>query len=105
VAAFGSPEHRAKVSASVKKWLSEKEVHPLWKGDEAAITTKHIWLDRHFPKKGRCERCFKSGKTDRAFLRYPRPYTRDPLDYIELCRSCHMTFDGITQERPRRAVH
>jgi len=38
-------------------------------------------------------------KTDYAFLRYPHPYTRDILDYIELCRSCHVTFDLLTGQR------
>lgn len=40
---------------------------------------------------GRCSNCGKVGRTDMAYKHHPAPYTRNPDDYHELCRSCHKT--------------
>ena len=55
----------------------------------------HQWLRRHFPLTGTCKECGSdASRTERAFRLHPAPYTRDPRDYRELCRRCHVAFDG-----------
>jgi hypothetical protein len=79
------------------------ERHPLWKGTEASYNTIHRWLQRNYPKTGVCARCWKRRKTDYAFLHYPLPHTRDIRDYIELCPSCHITYDYLTGQREEKS--
>lgn len=64
------------------------------------LANVHAWLNRWYPKAGRCERCGKNGRTDYAFRRHPEPYTHNRADYLELCRRCHMALDIATGVRP-----
>jgi hypothetical protein len=97
----GSPEHREKVSAGITEhWKTRErraqsgEKNTAWKGDNVGWNAIHWWLRRNFPKERKCEECGIEGKTDYAFLHHPRPYTRVREDYRELCRRCHLAFDG-----------
>ena len=96
----GSPEHREKISAAVTEhWKTRPrpdqrgELNPRWAGDNASGNGMHTWVRKNFVKSGVCSKCGKEGKTDRAFLRHPEPYTRNIEDYAEMCRSCHMRMD------------
>jgi NUMOD3 motif len=83
-------------SAETRRRMSESkrgELNPRWKGDGVGFHALHRWLNRNFPKAGVCEECGHEGKTEHAFKRHPEPYTREPDDYRELCRSCHLKFD------------
>lgn len=64
-----------------------------WKGDQVKYISLHVWLLRHYPKIGKCEKCNKEGKTDHAYKYNPKPYTRNREDYMELCRGCHVRYD------------
>jgi hypothetical protein len=75
------------------------EGNPAWKGDEASYSAIHKWLSRHCEKEGVCEECGREGRTEWAFLRWPKPVTRLREDYRELCRRCHQDFDASTGER------
>jgi len=70
--------------------------HPAWwKGDAAGYRAIHTYLQKHFPKTGICDECGKSGEaTDHALLK-GHTHSRDRADYRELCRSCHMIYDGV----------
>ena len=83
-----SEETKRRVGAS---HFGEKSV--TWKGDDADYNTIHRWLRKHFPKTGRCEHCGLDKKTDWA--NRSGDYRRDRDDYLELCRSCHVKYDGI----------
>lgn len=69
--------------------------HPAWwKGDEAGYRAVHTYLSKHFPKTGVCDECGISATTDHALIE-GRSYSRDRSDYRELCRRCHMLYDGV----------
>jgi hypothetical protein len=55
-------------------------------------------VERHHPKTGICEQCGKLGDTDYAKIE-GREYTRNREDYQELCRKCHVNYDGIGGSR------
>ena len=54
----------------------------------------HKWLRAHFPLRGVCSDCGAEKRTHRAYRLHPKPYTKNPDDYIELCPKCHAKFDG-----------
>lgn len=80
-------------TTALKSRQKSGESNPRWKGDDASSGSIHFYLARAFPKKDKCERCGKRGKTDYAFLRHPHPHSRERKDYIEACRSCHLRMD------------
>jgi hypothetical protein len=73
-----------------------------WKGGAANYSTIHEWLRKHFPKTGCCEKCGRVGRTDWAFLFHPQSHTRNRDDYIELCRSCHLSLDEAVTGRAKK---
>lgn len=85
--------HNSRLSSNFTRRDQTRERNSGWLGDNASGNGIHTWLRKNFPKAGACSNCGTKGKTDRAFLRHPEPYTRDTSDYAELCRSCHIRFD------------
>lgn len=67
------------------------EEHPQWKGDEIGYFALHMWLARVKPKTGHCEDCGAGRYTEYANISYE--YRRDPDDYRELCKPCHVRQD------------
>ena len=61
-------------------------------GSDAAYRSIHNWMERRYPKTGRCEHCGISGATDYAAIDHA--YTRNREDWLELCRACHIILDG-----------
>lgn len=100
------PETRAKLSANR---LGAK--HPLygkrgdqmgnWKGDKAGYDAIHRWLRNNKERTGECEFCAKTpppakdGRASTHFANISGEYRRDIDDYLELCVSCHKTFDHL----------
>jgi hypothetical protein len=66
---------------------------PWWKGDDVGYRAVHTYMQKHFPKTGVCEGCGGSAKTDYALIA-GRTYSRERVDYRELCRPCHLEYDG-----------
>ena len=66
---------------------------PWWKGDAAGYGALHRWLRAHYPKAGTCEQCGKAGPTDYSLIK-GRQHGRNRADYRELCRKCHVAYDG-----------
>jgi len=62
-----------------------------WKGEEAGYFVKHTWINKHYPKKGRCYFCGQKRFTHYANI--SGEYKRDIKDFVELCVSCHKKFD------------
>src|SRR5215475_7317987 len=56
---------------------------PWWKGDDAGYRAKHTYVNKHFPKQGKCEHCEEIKPTDYALIK-GREYSRDRSDYLEL---------------------
>lgn len=83
----------------LKGWrLGEKrpsisnEKHPKWKGDDVGYRVAHKYIRVHNPKPKLCEICNMKPSYDLAF-KYAIGYSRNPSDYMWLCRSCHESRD------------
>jgi len=68
------------------------EQHHRWKGEDVGYRALHIWLAKTKTKTGVCSRCHAQRYTEWANLTDRN--SRDPDDYIELCKPCHMRQDG-----------
>lgn len=77
---------------------------PWWRGDDASYGAIHTWLRKRFPKSGVCDECRREVVTTDYALIHGREYSRDRADYRELCRKCHVAYDGIGGSRWRGVV-
>jgi hypothetical protein len=68
--------------------------------DRDGYSTLHRWVQRHFERRGRCERCGHVGRTEWASIDHV--YTRKREDWLELCKRCHADFDGVEPPRWNR---
>lgn len=75
------------------RWMRHGD--PLYRSratnDPNSLPALHGWMNRTFPRTGRCEYCGRRGKTDYASIEHR--YTRWRHDWFELCRRCHCAFD------------
>lgn len=69
------------------------EKNYMWKGDLADDNSKHTTVRKIKKKPLICGICNEIKKLELSFIHHPKPYTRDPNDYIYLCRSCHTFYD------------
>lgn len=68
--------------------------NPMWKGDKVGYHGMHSWHLKHWVKTNVCVHCKYNKPTDWASIK-GRPMIRDDkTKWIELCRSCHSTYDG-----------
>ncbi len=93
-----SPETRARMAAYQTARTAHHQANLAVANRNRPATSErsgeiHAWINRRFEKTGLCEDCGKAGKTDWSFQKHPNPYTRNRLDYRELCRSCHTKYD------------
>lgn len=54
----------------------------------------HRWLNRTFPRTGRCEFCARTSRPTQ-YASIGHRYTRCRHDYFELCQPCHAAFDTV----------
>lgn len=89
--------NRTKDHPHQMKILKERmtgEKNPQYKGgDDVEKSTLHSWMRRRIPKPKKCPHCKVKPPLDLANLKQHQ-YTRDPKDYMWLCRGCHMKLDG-----------
>lgn len=77
-----------------REWKHSGENSPLWKGDKVGYHGMHGWHLKNWVKSGICEHCKLIKKTDWA-QKKGQPLVRgDKTKWLELCRSCHTTYDG-----------
>lgn len=77
-----------------------KENHSRWK-DNPNYATSHHWMVRYYGNPKACvgnECSGKSKKFDWA-LKRGKTASRNPKDYLTLCRSCHMKYDMTDDKR------
>jgi hypothetical protein len=74
----------------IKKGMTGEKC-PSWKGDKVTYKGLHRWLEMHFNKPKKCQKCGKQTKLDWANI--TRIYKRDIKNYMALCRKCHIRFD------------
>lgn len=65
---------------------------------EYNYNSAHKWLVYHFGKASKCERCGtqKSSKYEYALLK-GKKHSKNRDNYIELCASCHKSYDKIIE--------
>lgn len=83
---------KRKISRTMRSGMMRSERHPQWTGDEVSYSGLHKWVGRNKERTGACTFCNFRGRTD--FANISGLYLRDLDDYIELCRRCHIMFDG-----------
>jgi hypothetical protein len=83
-----SEETRARISAACRG-----ADRPNWRGDDISYEGLHRYLRDTYPKSGICNECGAHARTEWALL-HGHTYSRDIKDYRELCRRCHMRYDG-----------
>jgi uncharacterized protein YlaI len=69
-----------------------------WKGNDANKDTIHQWFKIHNIIPKNCLFCDKERKLDFANITNHN-YSRNPEDYIYICRSCHKHFDFLNRKR------
>jgi len=76
------------------------EQHHKWKGNDASVTSIHIWVRKQLLKllPLQCTECGSTENIEVANINN-HVYTRDVNDYTFLCRKCHKKKDGSPQAR------
>jgi hypothetical protein len=87
----------------IRGHILKKDHPPWWRGDSAGYRALHTFLCAHFPKSGTCDECGTPKLTDYALVK-GRTYSRNREDYRELCRRCHVLYDGTGGSRWRERV-
>lgn len=72
------------------------ERHHLWKGDNVGYVGLHYWVRRRLGDAQVCSQC--GGKKNIQWANKSHEYKRDADDWLQLCRPCHMKYDGIMQK-------
>jgi hypothetical protein len=85
-----SAKTRARMSAAARRGAAQ----PNWQGDDVGYQALHRYLRDNFPKSGVCDECAADPVRTEWALIHGRSYTRDIHDYRELCRRCHLRYDG-----------
>lgn len=67
--------------------------HHNWKGNNAGITPKHIWVRKWKGKPDHCEICGTTDKRQYNWANIDHKYRRVLEDYISMCVPCHRIYD------------
>lgn len=100
-----SEEQRVKLSTYRKNnpmrwWLGKKrpdvsgEKNYQWLGDFPSYTAAHQWMSKTCGKPNYCEICKSTNAKHYDWACKNGKYSRNRKDYMRLCRSCHMRYDG-----------
>ncbi len=100
-------EHKSS-ETEFQKGENFEEKNNKWKGDNVGYGGIHTWLQRRYGDANKCENRennilnFKCSKTTNNYdwaLIKGRKYKRNRRDFIMLCHSCHLKYDGINKKR------
>jgi hypothetical protein len=70
------------------------EEHHNWRGDDVSYSGIHYWVSRHLGKPSKCEHCGSTEENKYEWANISKEYKRDLTDWVRLCVSCHIKFDG-----------
>jgi len=89
-----------KYQSDTDKFCSRKCYEFSKRKNEISYTSLHQFIRRNFGKAKRCERsgCLKKSKQFDWALKRGREYSRDIKDYLQMCRACHLKYDGINKK-------
>lgn len=71
------------------------EKHPNWKGDKVGYNGVHNWMKRHHGQPQFCEFCKSRKEKMYDWANIDGKYRRYRVDWLRLCRSCHIAFDKL----------
>lgn len=71
----------------------------LWKGDKITYKALHTWVRRNYGKAIKCEECGEDKKRV-DWANVSGDYKRDRIDWKQLCRKCHYSFDWGIKGNP-----
>lgn len=83
-------------SCGSKAMGQKGENHYRWR-QKPSYKALHDWIRKHYKIPDLCEHCHKSKKLE--FANISKLYKRDRDDWLLLCKSCHVKYDGITSNR------
>ena len=74
------------------------------RSNESEYTALHAWLNKEYPRSGKCERC---GQTEKPteYANISGQYDWDREDFEELCHRCHMVSDGRIGPKSEELKH
>ena len=93
------------VSADVRKRIGDAqrgEKHWNWKGENVKYRRLHGWLVLTYGKANHCEECRDKHAKVYDWANISGEYKRDPSDYKQLCRKCHIKFDETPSKKQLR---
>lgn len=85
-------EHKHRISVG-----SSDEKHHMWKGDAVGYQALHIWIRKKLGTPQYCSHCQSTKKKKYEWANLSGKYTRVLDDWIRLCTSCHVKYDGHSQ--------
>lgn len=88
-----SEEAKIKSSNSKKKLGLTGEKCHWWKGENAGIVSKHLWITKHRGKPNYCEICKRTDRKKYEWSNKDHKYSRKLEDYQRLCKKCHIRYD------------
>ncbi len=72
--------------------------NPMWKGEQVGYTALHDWVVLRLGKPRKCMFCGVTNAKRYNWANISRNYKRELNDWIRLCTSCHMKFDGTANK-------
>lgn len=88
-----SEEHKRKIGESTRKWISQREHHPNYQGDNVGINRIHRRIEAKLGKPKYCEICKKTDRKRYEWANKDHKYKLTIKDWQRLCVSCHIKFD------------
>jgi hypothetical protein len=75
----------------------KKEAHGSWKGKDASYAAKHAHIRLVYGKAAQCDLvgCERKSKRFEWALKRGHEYSHNREDYMQLCKPCHVRYDGI----------
>lgn len=85
--------HRKYNTKPNKTSFKSGELNPNWKSDSNHYSAIHAWLNKHIGKPNFCEHCGNQNAKKYDWANISKLYKRDRIDWLRLCRSCHIKYD------------
>jgi hypothetical protein len=92
---FYGKHHSKKTKKIISLKASKRigETASRWKGENAGYVAKHRWISKLLGKTDKCVFCGSENEERYEWANIDHKYSRNPNDYIRLCRNCHELFD------------
>ena len=83
----------ARINKEEKSWA--------WKGDAVGYHGLHKWIQSRLGKPKTCWACGTTKAKRYEWANKSKKYKRSVSDWVRLCKSCHLYFDGISYTKPK----